>query len=121
MWSKLEEVFEEMELPYFRQGSLEGSEEFPSDFFTFWNNDTPEDGFYDNVAHSAVWYWYVYFYTNQPENLYTKIEQFIKLAKEKGFVVEGKGRDIASGEPDYLGRYVRIKYVEKYNSQEELP
>lgn len=115
MWSKLEEVFVALELPYFRQGSFSDDEELPESFFTFWNADTPEAGYYDNKAHSAVWFWYVNFYTKDASLLYTKLEQFITMAKEKGFITAGKPKDIASGEPNYLGRYVQIKYIEQYS------
>lgn len=116
MWSKLEEVFEELQLPYSRQGSYPDDATLPTSFFTFWNADTPEDGFFDNKANCAVWVWVVYFYTKDASLIYSKLEDFITMAKEKGFVVQGRGKDIASGEPDYFGRYVQIKYVEKYNS-----
>lgn len=115
MWTKLEEAFEEMGFPYSRQGSYEEDEELPSSFFTFWNADTPEDGFFDNEANRAVWVWYIYFYTKDPSYLYSKLEEFIRIAKSKGFIVEGKGKDLASGEPDYFGRYVSIRYIENYN------
>lgn len=116
MWSKLEEVFELVGLEYTRQGSYSDDATLPQSFFTFWNADTPEQGFYDNKAHCAVWYWYVYFYTKDASLLYSKLDDFIRIAKEKGFIAQGKAKDIASGEPDYFGRYVQIKYVEKYNS-----
>lgn len=115
MWSKLEPIFEQLQLPYFRQGSFADDEEMPGSFFTFWNADTPERGYFDNKANCAVWYWYVYFYTNEPSLLYSKLDEFIKLCKGAGFIVEGRGKDIASGQVDYLGRYVQIKYVEQYN------
>lgn len=117
MWSKLEPIFEELELPYSRQGSYEEAEELPESFFTFWNMDTPEEGFYDNDAHKAVWLWAVYFYTKNPALIYSKLEQFITLAKKAGFIAEGRGRDIASGIPDYNGRYVVVKYVEDYSEK----
>lgn len=116
MWDKLEEVFEEIDLPYSRQGSYAEGDPLPASFFTFWNVDTPEDGFYDNKANCAVWYWYIYFYSKDINLVYSKLEDFITIAKEKGFIPQGRPKDIASGEPDYFGRYVQIKYVEKYNS-----
>lgn len=117
MWSKLEPIFEKLELPYSRQGSYEEDAELPESFFTFWNMDTPEEGFYDNDAHKAVWLWAVYFYTKNPALIYSKLEGFIKLAKKAGFIAEGRGRDIASGIPDYNGRYVVVKYVEDYSEK----
>ncbi len=116
MWAKLEPIFEAVGLPYSRQGSYNDGDELPPSFFTFWNVDTPEGGYYDNEAHQAVWYWYIYFYTTDPAILYSKLDELIKLCKAAGFVVDGRGKDIASGEPNYLGRYVPIKYVEQYNS-----
>lgn len=116
MWSKLEEVFETLGVEYARQGSYAKNAKLPETFFTFWNADTPEQGFYDNKANSAVWFWYIYFYTKDPAVLYSKLEDFIRIAKEKGFIISGRPKDISSNEPNYYGRYVQIKYVEKYNS-----
>lgn len=113
MWSKLEEVFETIGLPYSRQGSYTEDEELPKSFFTFWNADTNGLLHYDNEDHSTKWFWYVYFYTKDPKIVYSKLEEFIKLAKEKGFnIIDGKGKDIPSDVPDYLGRYVKLTYVE---------
>ena len=39
MWEKLQEVFEEIGLPYSRQGSFGVDEKLPDSFFTFWNID----------------------------------------------------------------------------------
>ena len=116
MWSKLEEVFQALELPYSRQGSYSSDESYPDSFFTFWNADTPEGGFYDDESHKAIWLWYVYFYTNDPLILYSQMDLFVQKAKEKGFIVEGRGNDIQSDQPDYFGRVVRIRYVEIYNN-----
>lgn len=114
MWDKLEQVFKKMGLDYSRQGSYTEDDEYPSSFFTFWNFDAPEGGFYDNDAHNAVWYWQVYYYTKYPETLYSRMDQFTKLAKEAGFIVEGRGEDIQSDRPDYPGRTIRVKYIEGY-------
>lgn len=114
MWSKLESVFKKIGLPYDRQGSYSDESEYPISFFTFWNFDTPEDGFYDNEAKKAIWYWQIYFYTRYPNSLYSKMDEFIRVAKEEGFIVEGRGYDIPSDRPDYPGRMITIKYIENY-------
>lgn len=114
MWEKLEPIFQQLELPYSRQGSYEEDAELPESFFTFWNMDTPEGGYYDNKAHKAVWFWSIYFYTKNPTLIYSKLNEFITMAKEQGFIAEGRGRDIASGIPNYNGRYVVLKYIEDY-------
>lgn len=118
MWSKLEDVFRTMGLDYSRQGSYTDDREYPPSFFTFWNFDIPEDGFFDNEAHRAVWYWQICYYTRFPETLYSRMDEFTELAKAAGFIVEGRGEDVLSDRPDYPGRMVRIKYIEDYQNQE---
>lgn len=112
MWSKLEEVFDKVGIPYYRQGSFSEDEELPETFFTFWNADTPNDGFYDNKESKNVWYWYIYLYTTDPDVLYSKFDDLIKVAKEKGFIANGKGKDIPSDTPTHFGRYLILKYIE---------
>lgn len=115
MWEKLKEVFEEMGYPYSRQGSYQEGAEIPESLFTFWNADTPEDGFFDNKANRAIWVWYIYFYTKHPNLLYSVIDEFAVKAKSKGFIVEGKAHDIPSDEPNYFGRYVALRFIENYS------
>lgn len=114
MWTKLEKVFEQIGLEYSRQGSYSDVSEYPESFFTFWNFDSPEGGFYDNNAKRTVWLWQVYYYTRKPETLYTMMDDFIRLAKAEGFVIEGRGHDIPSDRPDCVGRMITIKYLEEY-------
>lgn len=112
MWAKLEEVFNEVGLPYSRQGSFSRDDELPESMFTFWNVETPDTWFFDNNNYRVEWEWVVYFYTKDPAILYTKMEDFIRIAREKGFLADGNGKDIQSDNPEYLGRYVRLVYVE---------
>ena len=112
MWSKLEEVFKEIGLPYFRQGSFSDESEYPESFFTFWNPNTKDGAFYDDEAHKSEWHWNVYYYTNDPSTLYSRMEDFIEIAKEVGFIIEGRGFDVKSDRTDYPGRMIRIIYVE---------
>ena len=53
--------------PVFLQGSLDTDEAYPDSFFTFWNFETPEGEFYDDEAHMAVWGFWVYFYSTNPQ------------------------------------------------------
>lgn len=114
MFDKLKTIFETMGMEYSRQGSYSSPEEYPSSFFTFWNTDTPEGSYYDNKAHRAEWVWLVYFYTCDPSLIYSKMDEFIRLAKEAGFVVDGRGEDTKSDRPDYYGRVVMVRFVEIY-------
>lgn len=115
MIKKLEEAFEKMGVPYYRQGSYGGNEE---SYFTFWNIRTPEKQFYDNAPHGAEWKWAVYFYTRKPQEVYTKVDELSIILKEKGFIVDGRGFDIPSDEPGYIGRYITATYVEHYGGAE---
>lgn len=117
MWEKLQEVFEEIGLPYSRQGSYGIDEKLPDSFFTFWNTDSEFDGWYSNKPYKCVWVWNVFFYTNNPELMYSKLMEFVNLAIEKGFKVGGFGKDLSSDEPNYYGRYVEVSYVEHFNNK----
>lgn len=117
MWNKLENVFIQTGYPYHRQGSFQEGEEIPESVFTFWNNDTPEDGFFDNKANRAVWVWYVYFYTRDASKIYYVMDDFIEKAKAEGFIPQGKAHDIPSDEPDYFGRFVALKFIENYSHE----
>ena len=102
-------LFDEIGLPYFRQGSMTDGDYAPS-FFTFWNIDTPNDSFYDNSARRYIEYVQVGFYTNNARLIYSQMDDFIKRAKEKGLVVEGRAKDANADKDNYYGRvcYVRI-------------
>lgn len=114
MWEKLEKVFKAIGLDYSRQGSYAADAEFPTSFFTFWNYDIPEDGFFDNKSNRAIWIWQVYFYTSDPNIIYSKMQEFIDLAKKEGFIPDSRGMDIPAGIPNYMGRMVQIKFIENY-------
>lgn len=106
---ELFELFEEIGLPYFRQGSL-SDEDYQPEFFTFWNIDTPQDSHYDNQLHRYHEYIQVGYYTNDAAKVYSVMDNFIKKAKEKGFVIAGLPRDANADKDNYFGRmcYIRI-------------
>lgn len=106
---KLFELFEEIGLPYFRQGSM-SDEDYQPEFFTFWNIDTPQDSHYDNKLHRYHEYIQVGYYTNDAAKIYSVMDNFITKAKEKGFVIAGLPRDANADKDNYFGRmcYIRI-------------
>lgn len=117
MWSKLEEIFNELEqefnIPFSRQGSYAEDEEIPTSFYTFWNQNSSFEMNYNNKPNACNWDWIIFYYTKDASTLYTGLEKFIEKAIDKGFFVEGKGKDIACDEPDYVGRYLKITYEEQ--------
>lgn len=109
-WEVLEEVFKEMGIDYARQGSYRDGDTLPDSFFTFWNINSNYGEEYDNLPHQLIEEWGISFYSNNPQNIYTTSEEFIKKARDKGFVIEGGAYDTNSDLHNYYGRYIRIKY-----------
>ena len=111
---KLFELFEEMGYKnaegFFRQGSL-STEQYPSDFFTFWNVGTPQDAHYDNELRRFNEYVRVGFYTNDASKIYSVMEDFVKRARLKGFTIAAMPQDADAGKDNYFGRvcFIRIQ------------
>lgn len=116
MWSVLESIFTELETekgtPFNRQGSFSEEETLPESFYTFWNVSSNLDGYYGNVPTKCIWEWRICYYTSNPELIYAGLEDFLNKAKEVGFIIEDKGRDVPCNEPNYCGRYTTIQFVE---------
>ena len=111
--NELFEIFDELGYEYFRQGSLT-DEYYPDSFFTFWNFDTPNLRHRDNESKEYSINVMVYFYTNKANLIYKVLdEDFIKLAKEKDFIVEGKPHDAPTDKDNSSGRLVQIKIIRK--------
>lgn len=112
MMQELFDLFNEIGLPYFRQGSL-SDDEYPTSFFTFWNIDTKNGSFYDNESKRYFSYIQIGFYTNDANLIYSQLDEsgeFYEKAKAKGFVFEGRAKDTNADKNNYYGRlcYIRI-------------
>lgn len=108
----MEELFallKEIGLPYYRQGSMSDTD-YPPSFFTYWNIDTPSLKFRDNNEKEYVEIISVCFYTNDPELVYTQMDDFISRAKEAGFIT-GRANDTSADRSDFYGRFVRIQKI----------
>lgn len=99
--------------PMFLQGSLGADESYPESFFTFWNNESYDDEFYDNQEHKTIWDFDLNFYSTDPTLTNTVLLKAKKLLKAKGFVVSGKGYDVASDEPTHTGRGIQVLKIDK--------
>ena len=109
---KLFDLFDEIGLPYYRQGSL-SDEDYKPSFFTFWNIDTPNEAFYDNKEHRFVEYVQVGFYTNNASEIYYVMEDFYERAKLKGFVLQGRPQDVNADKDNYFGRVCYLRIINK--------
>lgn len=99
--------------PIFLQGSLNKDKAYPESFFTFWNNEVPGDEFYDNEEHSYIWNFDLNFYSSDPALVNTKLLEAKTELKKAGFIVTGKGYDVASDEPTHTGRGINVLKIEK--------
>lgn len=95
------------------QGSIGKNENYPDSFFTFWNNDTSGDEFYDNEEHSYVWDFDLNFYSTDPDLVNSIFSKVKPLLKKNGFIMVGKGYDIVSDEPTHTGRGINVLKIEK--------
>lgn len=107
------EILETFGFPVFLQGSLLPEEPYPSHFFTFWNNNSYGNSYYDNNEHSTVFDYDVNFYSCNPDWVYSKLREAITALKEAGFIVSGDGHSLVSDEPTHDGRGVNVLYLRR--------
>lgn len=105
------EVLSSFGYPVRLQGSFAEDESYPNNFFTFWNNSSDSQSFYDNDESTIVYDYDVNFYSNNPEAVYTKLREAKKLLKQNGFTVSGDGHSVASDEPTHDGRGMNVLYL----------
>ena len=111
MEDELIELLESFDYPVIRQGSLTDNDDYPDDFFTFWNNDTSDGSHYDNETTSLIYNYDVNFYSNSPDHTYDKLREAITLLKANGWIISGDGYDVASDEDTHTGRGVNALYL----------
>lgn len=107
------ETLESFGFPVRLQGSLLPDEPYPDHFFTFWNNDSYGQSFYDNDERSTTFSYNVYFYSINPEWVYTKLRAAIAALKQVGFIISGDGYSAMSDEPTHDGRGVNVLYLRR--------
>lgn len=96
--------------PVILQGSLSPGEEYPTHFFTFWNDASDGTGFFDNCEGAIVWQYSINFYSVDPIAVNQKIIEAKNLLKAAGFIVSGAGYSIMSDEPTHTGRGITVYY-----------
>ena len=106
-------LLESFGYPVRLQGSLAEDEAYPESFFTFWNNDTSDGSHYDNDAISYIWDFDVNFYSSNPALVNTVLLEARTLLKNNGWIISGKGYDVASDEPTHTGRQINAIYIER--------
>ena len=98
--------------PVILQGSMSDDDEYPDSFFTFFNNSTTSEAFYDNKETETVWDFDLNFYSNNPDLVNSILLEAKTALKAQGFIIGGKGYDVLSDEPTHTGRGINVLFVE---------
>ena len=106
------ELLETFKYPVFLQGAMAEDEVYPDSFFTFWNNSSNDWHPYDNEPSGFVWDFDVNFYSIDPTLVNSMLEDVRTLLKANGFIISGKGYDLASDEPTHTGRGINARIIE---------
>ena len=101
--------------PVFLQGTLNPDETFPDTFITFWTDYTADNAHFENDVQAVEWSFSVILYSNDPELVNTKPDEIRMALKAAGFIPQGKGQDVASGEPTHTGWAMDYIIVEENN------
>lgn len=110
MEDKLIELLQTLCPEVHQQGSL--TDDWPADFFTFWERPSYDGAHYDNDSVSCVYEYDINFYSTEPANTYEYIKKAKKLLKQNGFIVSGNGYPISSGADTHTGRQIQATYLE---------
>ena len=95
------------------QGSMPEDEAYPESFFTFFNNDTTGDQYFDNIENVTIWDFDLNFYSSDPTKVNTTLIEAKSKLQAVGFTIDGKGYDVLSDEPTHTGRGINVLYIEK--------
>lgn len=99
--------------PVYIQGSLSDDDQYPDAFFTYWNNSTNDESFYDNTETETIWDFDLNFYSNDPALVNSVLLEAKQRLKAVGFIPDGSGYDVLSDEPSHLGRGMNLLFIEK--------
>lgn len=96
-----------------QQGSFLAEEKYPDHFFTYWNDSSDGEGFYDNEEGAIIWQYSLNFYSIDPAKVDSVLLEAKELLKKAGFVANGAGYAVMSDEPTHTGRAITILYRQK--------
>ena len=107
MKERLIELLESFGYPVRLQGSLAAAQEYPQNFFTYWQNSTFENAHYDNRAVRYTWDFDINFYSVDPETVNRVLLEARELLEDHGFIIDGFGYDVGSDEITHTGMGMR--------------
>lgn len=107
------DTLESFNYPIILQGSLSNEDKYPDSFFTFFNNETSDDAFYDNKEFQTIWDFDLNFYSTDPELVNSVLLEAKRLLKAQNFIIDGAGYDVLSDEVTHTGRGMNLIYIQK--------
>ena len=116
MVSNLVALLESLKYPVFLQGTLNPDEPYPDSFFTFWNQENDDDSFYSGKPLRAIWTFFIYFYSADPQLVETVSESARQLLKANGYIVQGKPSGIYSDKSTHTGAVFSTYVFQNYES-----
>ncbi len=97
----------------YRQGSFSESDKYPNIFITFWENESSDQSHYDNNVTLGYKHSFdVNVYGSDADEVYGTLENVIEVLKNNGFIIDGKGFDVPSDEPNFIGRHIDVLYLD---------
>lgn len=99
--------------PVYLQGSMSDDDAYPASFFTYWNNDTSDNAFYDNTESQTIWDLDLNFYSNNPVLVNSVLLEAKSALKAVGFIIDGSGYDVISDETSHTGRGINLIYIQR--------
>lgn len=105
------ETLAEFGYPVRLQGSLLENEPYPDHFFTFWNDSSSSQAYYDNSENAIIYDYSVNFYSVDGSKVYSILREAKQKLKSVGFIVSGDGHSVASDEPTHDGRGIDVTYM----------
>jgi hypothetical protein len=97
---------------YYQQGALYPLVDLPDVFVTYWTADSEAAASFDNTAAVTAWTIQIAVYGNQYYSLEKQFDAVCEKLKAKGFIQQGKGRDIPSDIKNYYGMACDFYYLE---------
>ena len=99
--------------PVYLQGTVSDDASMPDSFFTFFNNSTVDDAFYDNTEHCTIWDFDLNFYSTDPALVNTVLASVVAALKAEGWTIDGVGYDLISDIKTHTGRGVNALYMDR--------
>lgn len=116
MENKLYEILSNLELDQeynvILQGSLDDEEEFPNNFFTYWNWDNARDGFYDNKHTRNLMGYQIDAYSTDRQFLNEMMEKAIEALETNGFIIDDDAVDV-SCQKGYTAKMIDVYFIKK--------